>query len=88
MIADLHRQFSLGSERLLEIRQAPRGTHEKILVIDPEDGGFACVTSFNWLSYRGGEDAGSRREIGTMVQEPRDVRQVAQRAREALGDAP
>jgi hypothetical protein len=65
---------------LLEMRET-RGTHEKILVCDRQ---FAVSSSFNWLSYAGGQDKGYRSETGILLRAPDQVADLATKALQTL----
>lgn len=48
-------------------------THAKILISDSK---FAITTSFNWLSFRGAKNRDFRDERGTLVSDPRKVKEL------------
>lgn len=73
-IARLHKlshQFR-GRLRLIKIGN----THEKIVVVDEQ---YAIVTSFNWLSFNPQPAKVVRRETGSRLSEPAQVRELRAR---------
>jgi phosphatidylserine/phosphatidylglycerophosphate/cardiolipin synthase-like enzyme len=70
-------------ETMLEIYRT-RGTHQKILV---QDTVLAVNTSFNWLSYRGQQDADYRTETGAVFRDPLAVAALREEAEETLRGA-
>jgi formylglycine-generating enzyme required for sulfatase activity len=88
--ADVQEKRTL--EKLQELQKGKGGknlriqhlgsSHAKVVICDSR---YMITTSFNWLSFAGREEWGSRIEFGTLVRDPASVQAMLQRLQPLFG---